>query len=67
MAAILKLDCGTICNDLSVIERLLYQTDTWQEKGCTPRMVLEYCRMHELGAAVVHNEAVVEVLAGLRC
>ncbi len=67
MAAVLKLDIGNVCSDLSVIERILYQTDSWQEKGATPRMVLEYCRMHALGAAVVHNEAVVETLPGIPC
>ena len=44
MAAVLKKDFGVICSDLSAIERQLYQTETWQEKGCTPRMVIEYCR-----------------------
>ena len=27
-------------------------------------MVLEYCRMHSLGCAIVHNEAVIETLPG---
>ena len=53
-----------MCNDLTGIERQLYQTETWVEKGATPRMVLEYCRMHCLGCAIVHNEAVIETLPG---
>lgn len=34
------------------------------DRGCTPTMVLEYCRLHNLGAAVVHNEEVVESIPG---
>ncbi len=67
MAAVLHRDFGEICNDLTTIERLLYQTDSWTEKGCTARMVLEFCRMYQLGAAVVHNEAVIETLPGRPC
>jgi len=64
MAIVLKLDFGAVCNDLTGIERQLYQTETCIEKGATPRMVLEYCRMHCLGWAIVHNEAVIETLPG---
>ncbi len=53
-----------MCNDLTIIERQLYQTAMWTENGATPRMVLEYCRMHCLGCAIVHNEAVIETLPG---
>ena len=64
IAAVLKLDFGTVCNDLATVERLLYQTETWEEEGVSPRMVIEYCRMNNYGCAVVHNEAVIETLAG---
>ncbi len=64
MALVLRVDCGAVCSDLTGIERQLYQTETWMEKGATSRMVLEYCRMHGLGCAIVHNEAVLETLPG---
>ena len=64
MAALLKLDFGAVCQDMTMLSRLLYQTEVWEEKGATPRMVLEYCRMHSLGCAIVHNEAVIETLPG---
>ena len=64
IAIVLKLDFGAVCNDLTCIERQLYQTAMWTESGATPRMVLEYCRMHSLGCAIVHNEAVIETLPG---
>ncbi len=30
-------------------------------------MVMEYCRMHALGCAIVHNESVLENLPGKPC
>jgi hypothetical protein len=64
MAVLLKLDFGAVCQDMTMLSRLLYQTEVWEEKGATPRMVLEYCRMYHLGCAIVHNEAVIETLPG---
>ena len=64
MAAVLKIDYGAICDDLYRVEGLLYQTTTWEERGVTPRMVLEFCRMRSYGCAIVHNEAVLETLPG---
>ena len=58
------MDYGGVCNDLAKIERLLYQTETWEEIGVTPRMTLEFCRMRGYGCAIVHNEAVIETLVG---
>ena len=49
IASILKLDVGEVCQDLLTVERALYQTETWEEVGCSPRMVHEYCRMNGLG------------------
>ncbi len=64
IAAVLKLDFGTVCNDLATVERLLYQTEKWEEEGVTPRMVLELCRMTGWGCAIVHHEQVLETLPG---
>ena len=41
IASILNIDIGVVCEDLSTVERALYQRDTWEEIGCSPRMVLE--------------------------
>ena len=64
IASILKVDVGEVCQDLLTVERALYQTESWEEVGCSPRMVLEYCRTNGLGCAVVHNESVIETLPG---
>ena len=66
ISAVLKRDFGEICDDMSIIERALYGDEQWPVRGCTPKMVLEYCRMHNLGCAVVHNEQIVESLPGKR-
>ena len=38
-------------------------TDTL-DQGVTSRVILEFCKQHGLGAAIVHNERVVETVAG---
>ena len=65
-ASVLKRDFGEVCEDMSIIERALYGDERWPDKGCTPNMVLEYARMHDLGAAVIHNEQVIESIPGKR-
>ncbi len=40
IASILKLEIADVCQDLLRVERALYQTETWEEVGATPRMVL---------------------------
>ena len=64
IASVLKRDFGEVCADMRTIERALYGDERWPDKGCTPNMVLEYARMHDLGAAVIHNEQVIESIAG---
>ncbi len=64
IASVLKLEVGAVCEDLLAVERALYQTENWEEVGCSPRMVLEYCRMNGLGCVIVHNEQVLETLPG---
>ncbi|MCP3866237.1 MAG: hypothetical protein GY695_24480, partial [Aestuariibacter sp.] len=66
MAAILRRDMGEICEDLSTAHRALYpdEPEDWESRGCTPRMILAYCKQHGLGCAVVHNEQVIETLPG---
>ena len=66
IAAVLKRDFGEVCEDMSIIERALYGDERWPDKGCSPNMVLAYARMHDLGAAVIHNEQVIETIPGKR-
>ena len=46
IAAVLKFECADVCRDMDAVERRLYPDApaSWHEVGCTPRMVLEYCR-----------------------
>lgn len=64
MARILKLDVGCICEGLSEISQKLYGTEHWEEQGCTPRMVLEYCKKYNLGCICMHNEQIIEQIPG---
>jgi hypothetical protein len=63
IAAVLKRDLDEICDELREAELRLSGTDT-VDQGVTRRVILEFCRQHGLGAAVVHNERVVETIAG---
>jgi hypothetical protein len=64
IAALLGLDFGLICNEMTEIELKLYGESKWCEKGCTPRMVIEFCKQRCLGACIMHNGNVLEALAG---
>ena len=64
IAAVLKRPMGDVLDQLREAELQLLGTDTIESLGCTPRVVLQFCRSQGLGAAVVHNEAVVETLPG---
>ena len=59
----LKRDLDEICDELRAVELRLHGTDTL-DQGCTSRVILDYCRERGYGAAVVHNEAVIEMLPG---
>jgi hypothetical protein len=63
IAAILKRDVHEVCDELREAEMRLSGTDTL-DQGTTSRVILEFCRQHGLGAAIVHNERVVETIAG---
>jgi hypothetical protein len=63
IAAILKRNLDEICEALRDVEQHLSGTDTL-EQGVTSRVILDFCGRHGLGAAVVHNERVIETLVG---
>ena len=65
MAALLKLEIGEVCQQLTEVSEQLYGTEDWEDRGATPRMILEFCKKNGMGCAVVHNEAVVETLPGI--
>ena len=62
LAAVLKLEIADVCREMDEIEKRLYQTDTWQEEGATPRMVFDFCRTRGFGAVCVHLGSMVESL-----
>ncbi len=64
MAALLKTDVGEVNREMVAISSALYGTGEWEDRGATPRMILEYCRRHSYGCVVVHNEEVIETLPG---
>ena len=62
-----KKDECELCNEVGETDRALHPgEENWRERGITPRMVLEFCRMNKLACAVVHNQEVIETLAGDR-
>jgi hypothetical protein len=63
IAAILKRDFEEICDALRDVEHRMSGTDTL-DQGCSSRLILEFCKQHGYGAAVVHNERVLETLPG---
>jgi hypothetical protein len=63
IAAILKRDLDEICDELREAEHRLLGTDTI-DQGVTSRVILQFCKQHGFGAAIVHNERVIETLAG---
>ena len=48
LSAVLGLDFGLVCNEMSEVENKLYGEAKWCEKGCTPRMVVEFCKLRNL-------------------
>ena len=64
LSALLNLDFGLICNEMSEIEERLYGLNSWSEKGCTPRMVIEFCKQRCLGVSIMHDGNILETLAG---
>ena len=64
IAAVLKLDYGLVCNELTEIERKLYGASCMDTQGCTPRMVSEFARGRGLGGAISHNSVQLELLPG---
>jgi hypothetical protein len=58
------MDFGLICNEMSEVEPKLYGESKWCEKGCTARMVIEFCKLRNTGVCIMHNGHVLESLAG---
>ena len=54
---------GLVRNQMSEVETKLYGESKWCEKGCTGRMVIEWCKLSNMGACIVHNGNVLESLA----
>ena len=54
---------GWVCQELSSASQQLYGTTAWEDRGATPRMVLEFCKKQGYGCVVLHNEEVIETHA----
>jgi hypothetical protein len=63
IAAILKRDFEEICDALRDVEFRMTGTDTL-DQGCSSRLILEFCKQHGYGAAMMHNGRVLETLPG---
>jgi len=59
IAAVLKRDLDQVVADLMAIELLLYNTADLHTRGCTPRVIIEYAKKHELACVLLHNEKTV--------
>ena len=63
IAAVLKLSFDEVCEELLEAGARL-SSSVSLELGCTSRTILEFCKARGLGAAIVHNEQVIETLPG---
>jgi len=64
IAAVLKLDLGEVLQELRAVEQELYQTSELEQRGCTPRMLIEFAKKRELGCCALHKDKVIETIAG---
>ena len=55
---------GTVCSQMDNVEQTVYGTAEWRERGCTPRLIVEYARAQGHGACVLHADKVVATLPG---
>jgi len=66
IAAVLKRDLDQVVADLIAIELMIYNTEDLHTRGCTPRVIIEYAKKHELACVLMHNEKTVERIPGNR-
>lgn len=66
IAHITGAEFGSVCEALDVCENKVYGTCVWRSQGCTSKMIFEYARQQDLGAVCLHNDTVIETLAGRR-
>ena len=66
IAAVLKRDLDQVVAGLLAIELLLYNTADLHTRGCTPRIIVENAKKHELACVLLHNEKTVEIVPGNR-
>jgi hypothetical protein len=62
IASILKQDLGGICHKFAQINKTIYGHNDLEV--VTPKMVLEFCRNHDYGCVLVHNENIITTLPG---
>ena len=64
LAQVTKDHFENVCLRLDVCEQTVYGTNTWRQRGCTAKMIFEYCRMLGLGCTCLHGEKVLETMTG---
>ena len=64
LAEVSRTEEAVVSDIMDEAEKALYGTQVWRENGCTSRMIFEYARLTGRGAALLHGERSIEVLAG---
>ena len=64
LSALLVLETGIVCNEMRELEQKQYGMNSWSDNRCTPKMVIEFCKVGNLGVCIMHDGNVVETLAG---
>ena len=49
-----------VADELDLCEQTVHGTDTWRERGATSRMIFEWAKQHDCGAACFHHDLLVE-------
>jgi len=60
IAQVKKRTWEEVADELDQCEAAAHGTDTWRERGATSRMIFEYARRHDYGAACFHHDHLVE-------
>ena len=60
IAQVRKRKFEEVADELDLCEQAVHGTTTWRERGATSRMIFEYAKRHDCGAAVFHHDHLVE-------
>ena len=60
IAQVKKRTWEEVADELDLCEVAAHGTNTWRERGATSRMIFEYAKRHDYGAACFHHDHLVE-------